>query len=157
MHKGLVDDIQHGAERLAEVLLPQPICLLLGFQEFLGGDLAGVQQPPLVFLGDFEQPWVVLVAFPHRLWHEDAPKPDSAVEGAGRVEHLEVEFVESFEHRGPVVFRIERGGQGRRGAPPVAATWAGSSAAQGRAGSASHRLRSRAKNSANPAELGYSA
>ena len=113
--KGLVHDVQHGAERLVEVLLPQPIRLLLGFLEFLGGDLAGVQQPPLVFLGDFQQPRVVLVAFPHRLRDEDAPQPDAAVERAGRVEHLEVELVEPLEHRGPVAFRIELGGQGERG------------------------------------------
>ena len=94
-----------------EVLLPQPVRLLFGFLEFFRGDLTGLQQPPLVLLGDFQQPRVVLVTFPHRLRDEDAPQPDGVVERAGRVEHLEVELVEPFEHRGPVTFRIELGGQ----------------------------------------------
>ena len=48
-----------------EVLLPQPVRLPLGFLEFFGGDLAGLQQPPLLFLRDLQQPRVVLVTFPH--------------------------------------------------------------------------------------------
>ena len=68
-----------------------------------------------MFLGDFQQPRVVLVAFPDRLRDEDAPQPDTAVERAGRVEHFEIELVEPLEHRSLVTFRIELGGQCDRG------------------------------------------
>ena len=113
--KGLVHNFQHRAEWLEKVFLPQPVRLPLGLFDFLGGDLAGVQEQALVFLGYFQQARVVLVAFPHRLRDEDTPQADRTVERAGGVEHLEVELVEPLEYSDPVTSRVELYGESWRG------------------------------------------
>ena len=114
----LINDLQHRAQRLLEILAPHLFRLLLAVGQFLFADLARFQQTLLMVFGNLQQPRVVLMAFPRRLRDEDAPQPHAAVVRPRGIEHLEVDLVEPLRHGRSITFRIEFRRQYSRNARP---------------------------------------